>query len=144
MAFRNLWVCPRCGRQFANRNQSHSCGGFTVEDNLKGKSPQVIELYRRFEAVVVSLGEVSITPAMTRIGFQARMIFAAVTPKSSRLDGHVVLRRKLENPRFTKVESPAPNCFVHHFSLSSAEEIDEELKSWLKEAYEAGGQSPKS
>lgn len=37
MAVKSLWTCPKCGRQFTNRNQSHSCGRYTVEDFLKGK-----------------------------------------------------------------------------------------------------------
>ncbi len=138
MAFKNLWVCPKCGRQFANRNQSHSCGGFTVEDNLKGKGPEAAELYRLFEEAVKECGEVLVAPAKTRIGFQSRMIFAAVCPKRERLDGHVVLKRRVDHPRFTKIEVPAKNCYVHHFSISKPDEIDADLKAWLSEAFQAG------
>ena len=91
MPFKNLWACPKCGRQFANRNQSHSCGHHTVKKHLKGKSSQVIALYEQFVKLAEQCGPVVITPAKTRIGFQVRMIFAAVSLREGGLDCHVVL-----------------------------------------------------
>ena len=26
-----MWTCPRCGRSFANRNQSHACGPLDLD-----------------------------------------------------------------------------------------------------------------
>lgn len=37
MTTRDLWICPQCGRQFTNRNQSHSCARYTVEEGPPGK-----------------------------------------------------------------------------------------------------------
>jgi len=75
---RDLWSCPRCGRRFAHSNQSHSCGPYSVESFLEGKRPAVVELFTSFVEVVRSCGPVALAPAKTRIGFQARLIFAAV------------------------------------------------------------------
>jgi hypothetical protein len=77
-----MWKCPKCSRQFANRNQEHSCGKYTVEDFLMGKGPEAESLYRAFEKLVLGLGPVLLAPAKTRVGFQARMIFAAVNKLS--------------------------------------------------------------
>jgi DNA-directed RNA polymerase subunit RPC12/RpoP len=108
MALKNLWICPKCGRRFANRNQSHSCGHCTIKQHLKGKSPHVTALYKRFLELVRQCGSVILAPTKTRIGFQVRMIFAAVSLKQGGLACHVVLSRRLENPRFTRVESTSP------------------------------------
>src|SRR5947207_2932487 len=54
---RPLWPCPQCGRRFANRNQSHSCGQFTVEQLLEGKPQGVIELYDRLAECLQRCGE---------------------------------------------------------------------------------------
>jgi hypothetical protein len=51
-ASKPLWTCPRCRRQFKNRNQAHSCGQFAVEPLLEGKPPEVVELYDRFTELV--------------------------------------------------------------------------------------------
>jgi len=26
-----MWTCPKCKHQFFNKNQSHSCGDYTLE-----------------------------------------------------------------------------------------------------------------
>lgn len=133
---RPLWRCSRCGRRFANRNQWHSCGDFSVEAVLDGKSPHAIALYHRFAEAIHEIGPVIIAPTKTRIGFQVRMIFAAVNALTKNyLRAHVVLARRLDSPRFIRIEG-----HVHHFRISSVEEIDDEVVSWLKEAYSVGKQ----
>jgi uncharacterized C2H2 Zn-finger protein len=140
MIFKGLWTCPRCGRMFANRNQSHACEHHTVKQHLKGKGSHVRSLYQAFVALVEECGSVSIVPEKTRIGFQARMIFAAVNLRTDGLDAQVVLSRRLENPRFTRIESISPRNHVHHFRILSLEELDDEVAGWLKEAYQVGEQ----
>lgn len=69
------------------------------------------------------------------------MIFASVNRlNDDGLAGHVVLARRLEHPRFTKVESISPRNHVHHFVLRDAGEVDAEVESWLREAHAAGKQ----
>lgn len=135
-----LWRCPRCGRPFANRNQPHSCAAATVERHLAGKGERAAELYRRFAEAVEACGPVVLAPARTRVGFQVRMIFSVVTAHPDRLDAHVVLARRLEHPRFTKIESLSPRNHVHHFRIRHPDEIDGEVRAWLREAYAVGEQ----
>ena len=119
----------------------HSCGGYSVQKFLKGKSRHAILLYEHFSALIHDCGPVQIAPAKTRIGFQVRMIFAAVNKLSDKgLDAHVVLTRRLEGPRFRRVDAMTPNCFVHHFRIQSLSDLDEEVKGWLHEAYQVGTQ----
>ena len=136
-----LWRCEKCGRPFANRNQTHSCGGFTVTDFLDGKSPYAVDLYQRFAAAIERLGDVITAPAKTRVGFQVRMIFASVNRlNDDGLAAHVVFARRLDHPRFTKVESISPRNHVHHFILRDAGEVDAEVDAWLREAHAVGKQ----
>ena len=146
---RPLWRCPKCSRRFANRNQEHSCGQYSVEDFLRGKDPRAVALYQAFQELVYRLGPVLLAPAKTRVGFQERMIFAAVNKLSSdKLEAHVVLARRLECPRFTKIETISPRNHVHHFSIRDVDELDAEVMAWLEEAHKVGLQqhliSPKA
>jgi hypothetical protein len=69
----------------------HSCGRYSVAKFLAGKSKEAISLYEHFSSLVHECGPVQIAPAKTRIGFQVRMIFAAVKKLSDRgLEAHVV------------------------------------------------------
>jgi hypothetical protein len=140
MASKKLWKCPKCGRQFANCNQTHACGHYTVEEHLKGKSPRVVSLYKRFAELVEKCGGVILAPSKSRIGFQVRMIFAAVSLNQNSLSCQVVLSRRLENPRFISIQSLSPRNHVHRFRIQSIEELDREVIAWLKEAYRVGEQ----
>jgi hypothetical protein len=63
------------------------------------------------------------------------MSFAQITPRARWVDGHVVLARRLEHPRFRRIESFSPRNHVHHFRLTSVEDVDSEVEGWLREAY---------
>jgi hypothetical protein len=137
------WTCPRCGRSFVRRNQSHSCGKYTVERFLKGKGANALALWNGFVELVRSCGPVRLAPAKTRIGFQSRTIFAAVNRLGDRgLSAHVVFSRRVEGPRFTRIETVSQNSHVHHFRTESLDELDEEVRGWLCEAYALGSGAP--
>jgi hypothetical protein len=52
----------------------------------------------------------------------------------------VVLARRLEHPRFRRVETFSPRNHLHQFRLERLEEVDEEVAAWLAEAYRVGEQ----
>jgi hypothetical protein len=97
----DLWTCPACRRQFANANQAHSCGNFTVERFLDAHGSAERDLFDGFARMALECGDVVFAPARTRVGFQARMIFASVNRLApGLLQAHVILARRLEHPRF--------------------------------------------
>src|SRR5215213_2816180 len=129
-----LWHCDKCGRDFANRNQSHACGVYAIEEHFRGKPAEIRELFDQVVAILTAVGPVRILPEKTRIAFQVRMSFAQVTPRRRWLDGHVVLARRLEHPRFRSVVTISPRNHVHAFRLEDPAEVDEEFRAWLAEA----------
>src|SRR5215510_5346231 len=136
-----LWRCPRCGRRFANRNQSHACAPVhRLADHFAGRDPEVVRTFRALVSAARRNGPVTVVPEKTRIALQVRMSFAAVSLKRHWLDVHVVLARRRESPRFTKVWTVSPRNQVHEFRLRSASEVDDEVADWLREAYSVGDQ----
>jgi hypothetical protein len=140
MSLTPMWKCRKCGRLFANRNQSHFCSSYTLREHLAEKSPSAVALFREFAKLVKRCGPVRVVPEKTRIAFQERMSFAAVSLRRDRIVGHVVLARRLENPRFTKIETISPRNHVHCFCFRSREELDREVLGWLREAHRVGRQ----
>src|SRR5215212_9783020 len=130
-----LWRCPECDRSFANRNQSHACGRHDLAHHFKGKPPEIRALFDRVVAAIRKIGPVRVLPEKTRIAFQVRMSFAQVTPRSRWLDGHVVLARRLEHPRFRSIQTFSPRNHLHVFRITDESEIDDELRAWFAEAY---------
>ncbi|MGH7619956.1 MAG: DUF5655 domain-containing protein [Gemmatimonadaceae bacterium] len=139
-AVRPLWRCRACGRGFANRNQSHACGRHDLAHHFAGKPPEMRRLFDAVVRCVRTLGPVRVLPEKTRIAFQVRMSFAQVTPRRRWIDGHVVLARRFEHPRFRAIQTISPRNHVHAFRLTSVADIDDEFRSWLAEAYEVGEQ----
>jgi hypothetical protein len=135
-----LWRCERCGREFANRNQSHACGRHDLDHHFTGKPAKIRELFEAVLAAIREIGPVEVLPEKTRIAFHVRMSFAQVTPRRAWLDGHVVLARRLESPRFRRIETFSPRNHLHAFRLESPSDIDAEFRAWLAEAYAVGEQ----
>jgi hypothetical protein len=140
-AARPLWECARCGRTFANTNQTHTCATLgDLDEQFRGCQPQVRETFERILAAVRGLGPVTVLPEKTRIALHVRMSFAAFTPRRRWLDGHLVLARTIHSGRFRRVETYSPRNILHAFRLCSPAEMDEELVGWLAEAYQVGRQ----
>src|SRR5215207_9954914 len=136
-----LWVCPRCGRTFAHRNQTHTCRPLgNLDRHFAGKDPAVRQAFDAVLAEVGRLGPVTVLPESTRIALHVRMSFAAFVARRHWLDGHVVLSRRLEHPRFRRIEEYSPRNVVHAFRLLGPDDVDADVRCWLAEAYLVGRQ----
>ena len=135
-----MWRCPDCRRQFANRNQSHACGRSTLARHFAGKPKAVRAIFDRLLAIAKQNGPVTVLPEKTRIAFQVRMSFAAFVIRQNWVDGHVVLARRLVNPRFRRIETFSPRNHLHAFRFENVNEIDAEVAAWFAEAYQVGEQ----
>jgi Domain of unknown function (DUF5655) len=135
-----LWRCPECGRAFANRNQSHSCSNITLESHFSNKAEHIRELFDALTGMIKRCGPVKVLPEKTRIAFQVRMSFIAVSVRKNYLMGHFVFARRLEHPRFLRVETFSPRNHLHAFRLESLAQLDDEFAGWVREAYAVGEQ----
>ena len=134
-----MWTCPRCGRSFANRNQTHTCRPLgIVEDHLDRKPAPVVATYRALEAAVLACGPAEVLAERTRIAFHARMSFASAVVRTWWVDVGLVLARRVDSPRFRSVESFSPRSHLQVVRLHSAEDVDDEVRTWLAEAYRVG------
>jgi len=137
---RTMWLCPRCGRKFANRNQSHSCGRYELKSHFEGKPRAVRELYHCFVKQLREHGQIVVLPEKTRIAFQVRMSFAAIQIRSSRIIGHLVLAHRHEHPFFHRIDTISPHNHVHHFKLEKPEDLSRGFCRFIEKAYAVGQQ----
>jgi len=142
MVDRPLWRCPRCGRTFANRNQVHTCAPLgELDRHFEGTEPSVRETFDRIVEAVGARGPFEILPEKSRIALHARMSFAAFMPRRRWLNGHLVLARRIDSARFSRIEVYSPRNVLHAFTLHAPSEVDDEFKGWLGEAYKVGIQA---
>jgi len=135
-----MWRCPRCRRTFANRNQSHACGRSTLAAHFLGKPKETRAIFDALLAAAKQNGPVTILPEKTRIAFHVRMSFAAFVIRRNWVDGHVILARRFEHPRFRRIETFSPRNHLHAFRFGNVDEIDAEVAAWFAEAYRVGEQ----
>ena len=79
----------------------------------------------------------------TQISFYGRHLFAAVSLPVRRraswpeqcLVITMGLHHRLDSPRIAVAVEPYPGRWTHHILITREEEIDQELLTWLREAY---------
>jgi len=133
-----LWECPACGKTYPRRGQSHACVVVTLDEHFRDR-PRARAIFEVFRGAVERVGgPVRLSIARTRIGFIAGGItFASVTPRKERLRAGIVLPRRIDSPRFARVEH-FPPWWLHTLDVRDVAEIDAEVERWLRESAAAG------
>lgn len=106
---------------------------------------EALDLYLRFESMLYeALPRVNRRVQKTQITFFDRHVFACVSfarvkPKAEMPKGSMVvtlgLPAPLESDRVAVRTEPRPGRWTHHIVVARPEELDEELFSWIGEAY---------
>ena len=109
------------------------------------KHPNAIPLYLRFEETIKSaFPEARKRVQKTQISFSNRHVFACVSftrvkRKAELPDPYIVITLGLPDPleseRVAVKTEPYPGRWTTHFVVGSADEINEELMSWIRQAY---------
>src|SRR6185503_20913122 len=105
-------------------------------DHLKGKDPSVTLMYEKLIKDLQKFGPLKIEPKKTSIHLGNRFGFAGVYTRREYINLEVHLNYKLDSPRVTKVEQASANRYHHTIRLNHQKEVDKELLTWLREAYE--------
>jgi hypothetical protein len=134
-----MWTCPKCKHKFFNKNQQHSCGNYTVEDYLNGKSEKVIELFPYFISEYKKIGNFELHPVKTRVALLTQMRFCSINRLGKDfIDVHLVLTKFYNNLCFYKVDNLSNRFFIHHFKIYNKSDINPELRKYMCLAYETG------
>jgi len=107
-----------------------------VEKQYQGKET-LKPIYNKLIGVVKKFGtDVKITPKKTEVSLDRKRKFGVIRPSTkSRIDLGLKLKGK---PTTDRLESSGPfgTMCTHRVRLTDANQIDDELISWLKESYE--------
>jgi len=109
------------------------------------KLPGALPLYEAAEALILELfPDVNIKVSKTQVGFSNRYGFAYLWPPARKIKGrpgrYIVLTfglgRRAEHERIVESVEPYPGRWTHHVLISSADDLDEQVTNWLREAYD--------
>jgi hypothetical protein len=110
-----------------------------VEDQYTGKE-SLLPIYESLIKLVKTFGsDVTITPKKTSVSIIRKNQFALIKPATkTRIDLGIKIKDK---PLSGRLEGSGPfgTMCTHRVKLSETNEVDQELKSWLQEAYDKAG-----
>jgi len=112
---------------------------WTVERHLAGKPDFAVDLFHAFIDAIAAIGPFRYAISKTTVTVKGtRRGFAGARPDRSGLRGYLDLQRVVDDPRITSVAPYTSRLFVHHFRLTTTDQLDGEFASWLREAYAVG------
>jgi hypothetical protein len=132
-------ICPRCGARLVTKNLWHSCGTFTLEGLFPTSEPFVLDLARKYVAMLYTLGDVQVIPQKTRLTCVARVRFAGLQPRKDSFLASFALHRWLESPRIVNTTDYRPRWRAHFVLIRAEADLDDELKAWLQESHDVVG-----
>lgn len=108
----------------------------SVEQHFVGRAPEVRQTYNGLLACIRKIGPFSEDPKKTSIHLNRRTAFGGVATRKDALILTIKASRDIPSKRILKHEQASANRWHLEVRLSSPEDIDKELVSWLLEAYE--------
>jgi hypothetical protein len=136
-----MWICPFCKQKFVKTNQVHSCGDKVLDDFLNNKSEHTVELFWHFADSFQQLGNVTIHPTKSMIGFTAKTRMAYVIRLGKNFVDVVFPfdQAYTENLCFHKIaQVPGTQQYNHHLRLIDKNDLNAEVKKFMKLAYAKG------
>jgi len=117
-------------------NEENSSSEDLVETQYKGKE-NLIPIYNELITFIKSLGvDITMTPKKGSVSIIRKRQFVLIKPATkTRIDLGFKLKDK---PISARLENSGPfgTMCTHRVRISEIKEIDNELKDWIKEAYE--------
>jgi hypothetical protein len=102
--------------------------------SVRASFDRLLQLYRRCGPIVVIAQK-------TRIVFMFRVRFGGCVTRRDRLLTSVSLPRRVEHPRWTRIEELTPGWIAHHLEVRDPGELDDpELAALICESYQQIGE----
>lgn len=113
-----------------------------VQEFLEGKSAHTLALFHHFTAEFKKAGPVTLQPAKTMIGVATARKRVAYITRLGRNFIHVVFpfeKPYSDNLCFQKIaQVPGQQQFNHHFRMLEKEDVNEEVRRFMRLAVEQG------
>jgi hypothetical protein len=131
------WVCPNCEREFASANQAHVCvPGISVSDLLARHPGWVSEIYGAVIEHLSSLGPIHEDAVNVGIFLKSDRKIAEFRPRVRSVLLSVYLPYELIDARIARTLPAAEGRVIHLIKLTSADQVDDQLREWLTAAFD--------
>ena len=113
--------------------------GHTVKEHLENRTPEVKATYAAILTAAKKLGPVKEEAKKTTIHLVRKSAFAGIATRKSALILTLKSPADVANKRISKREQASANRWHLEIKLQAPEQVDREILTWLKTAYELAG-----
>lgn len=108
---------------------------YSVSDHFVNKELAVRGLYDQLISILRTFGPLEEDPKKTSIHLNRKSALAGVEVRKNYLLLSIKSNHQIKSPRVEKAEQISAKRFHHRVRISSPNDFDNELKTWLQEAY---------
>ena len=108
---------------------------YTVDDHFANKDASVRALYDRLIKVLQEFGPIEEDPKKTSIHINRKSALAGVETRKDCILVNIKSDHPIKSPRIEKTDQVSAKRFHHKVRIASIKDFDEELRSWLMQAY---------
>jgi hypothetical protein len=108
----------------------------TVRQHFVGRNPIVRAIYDRIVSAAEAFGPIQQDPKNTSIHLNRRSAFAGIATRKDALILTLKSATDIRSPRIIKREQASANRWHLEIRVEDPEQVDQELTSWLKNAFE--------
>ena len=108
--------------------------------------PDSAALLEHLRQAIVALGPVEEKESKSQLAFRRRRTVAAAWAPGQYLGQRgallvltVSFPERDQSPRWKEIVEPSPGLYTHHLELNDPSEIDDQVRAWLRRAYQAAG-----
>lgn len=120
-------------------------GTASTPEEVFGNSPDGLRLCELVREIILNAVPATVRTTTSQVAFRNRRGFAYLWNPRRHLNTDVpavlsiALPRRVDSSRFKEVVHPSAGVWMHHLELSTADDVDEQVTQWLKEAFGAAG-----
>jgi len=129
------WTCQECGRVFARNKQAHSCKSYSLDPLFRRSKPGIRVLYDHLIESVSEFGQLDIRVGPYNISIRSISTFMSVIPEKDHLTIGFIRGEALDEFPVHQAYQQSSKRWSNHVKIESEDEIDEQLITWLRDAY---------
>ena len=132
------WICPECGRGFGRANQTHECTpAMSLAEYFSTGPERERPIYEAVLAHLETLGEMHVEPVSVGIFIKASGSFVELRPMTKWVALSFPFPRVIRDERIARKPVAHGGRHVHVVNLREADDVDDQVRAWLTEAYDA-------
>lgn len=130
------WICPDCKRMFRRAGQAHECApAMGLEEYFSTGPPHERPVFEAVMRHLETVGPIHVEPVSVGIFLKRAQTFAQLRPKQRWVALSFGLPRRVSHPTITRKVIPYSGRYYHVANLTGPDDVDDQLRGWLTEAY---------